>query len=137
MLLSLLQRAESRRNDLKTLIPELRFQTWIDELKELDIKISKRKAGHADVLEDLESLKFRQSALRVRLEPGVSKDAIEDSLGEMKGMLLQHLSVTRIASKISEDDWVRVLTHLKIMLARTPGDENESSVLRSNPTAYW
>ena len=137
MLLSLLQSAESRRNDLKTLIPELRFQTWIDELKELDIKISKRKAGHADVLEDLESLQFRQSALRARLEPGVSKDAIEDSLGEMRSMLFQHLSVTRIASKISEDDWVRVLTHLRIMLARTPGDEDESSVLRSNPSAYW
>ena len=53
------------------------------------------------------------------------------------GRLEERLSATRVASKISEEDFVHVLQQLKILIASTPGDENETAVLRKHPTKFW
>ena len=136
---------QSILDELKSRRPYLEFcqlDRDYNDLKEVDSKISRKRAGHADVSEELDSLLLRRVALKSRIEKlsGTLRAGEKDLDAKLDGILGrwdERLSVTRLASKISEEDFLQVLQQLKILIASTPGDENETAVLRKHPTKFW
>ena len=136
---------QSMLDELKSRRPYLEFSQLdrdYHDLIEVDSKISRKRAGQADVSEELDALLLRRVSLKSRIEKlsgtlGAGGKDFEAKLDGIMGRLEERLSATRVASKISEEDFVHVLQQLKILIASTPGDENETAVLRKHPTKFW